>query len=78
MEGFPELLNAFGLYLMLTPIPYALAIILIIAFILRVFKFMGLLMRRITHPEDYKKLSNDEKRGELLKSLAEGEKYFIG
>lgn len=77
MEGLPELISALTLWLFLTPIPYALGLIILIAIIIGIVKGIRGILHRASHSEDYRRISEGEKRDEILSSLKDGNDFFL-
>lgn len=77
MEGLPELISALKLWLFLTPIPYALGLIILIAIIIGIVRGIRGILHRVSHSEEYRRISEDEKRDEILSSLKDGNDFFL-
>ena len=77
MEGLPELISALKLWLFLTPIPYALALIILIAVIIGIVKGIKRMSHRVVHSEEYRRIPLNERRDEIRNVLKEGRDYFL-
>ncbi len=66
-----------GILLFLTPVGWAIGILLVITIIIGLVKLIGKGAHRVAHSEEYRKISEFEKREELLKVLSEEHSHFL-
>ena len=76
-SDFSALMEAVIFWLFLTPVGWAIIILLVISIIIGICKMFGKLGHVVTHPSEYKAIPEKEKRRQLLDALADSERLKL-